>query len=93
MGATAHIISRCGTNIEATSLAKEIWSFEQSRGNFLVGQTPVGLPSSFSFLLLLFLPPSFIYLFVCLCIYLFFVAEIPLGDYGDQGLGWILVGM
>lgn len=37
-----HIISRCGANIEAISLAKEIWSFEQSRGNFLVGQTPVG---------------------------------------------------
>lgn len=40
-----HITSGYGTNIEATSLAKEIWSFEQSRGEFLMdGQALVQLP-------------------------------------------------
>lgn len=32
--AMVRIISRYGTNTEATSLAKEIWSFKQSRGGF-----------------------------------------------------------
>lgn len=40
-----HVISRHGTNMgEELSLAKEIWSFEQTRKTFL-GE--VGLPSCF----------------------------------------------
>lgn len=41
-----HIISRCGANTKAISLAKEIWSFEQS-GKFPCRINPVGLLSLF----------------------------------------------